>query len=313
MLIKDSKQLRKLSSSWYASNDFEKVSQEIELETEELAKIIGDDLIDKAQDIADKQQPEADERKLLERIQLPIALMAVYRFYQSNIVSHDQSTRKIKVDNDNEKLPWEWMLNRDDAAHLSKAQRATDRLIAYLDKHDIEEWKDSPQKIAAKRLFVNNTATFGDYYPIDNSARFYYLALPLLKEIQVNEIKDALGADYDALLSSYQDDDLSDYNKELLDLVRRAQVLGTLALAVRRLNTQVLPEGIVKTLKSQSQTANATRPATVDEINYFSKRLEQDAFRYLDKVKRKRYENSPEYLDYQLLPKNDPKQKFAST
>lgn len=313
MLIKDSITLRKLSSSWYANNDFAKIEQEIELETEELAKIIGDDIIDKAQEIADKQQATADERKLLQRVQLPIALMAVYRYYQSNIVSHDQSTRKIKVDNDNEKLPWEWMLNRDDAAHLSKAQRATDRLIAYLDKNDIQEWKDSEKKKASKSLFVNNTATFGNYYPIDNSARFYYLALPLLQEFQVNEIKDALGDDYAALLSSYQDDDLSEYNTELLDLVRRAQVLGTLALAVRRLNTQVLPDGIVKALQSQSQTTNATRPATVEEINYFSKRLEQDAFKYLDKVKRKRYENTPEYLDYQLLPKNDPKQKFAST
>src|SRR5690606_13593658 len=107
MLIKDSKQLRKLTSSWYASNDFERIEQDIEMETEELAKIIGDDIIEKAQEISDKTNPTDDELKILKRIQLPIALMATYRFFQSNIVSHDQSTRKVKIDKENESLPWE--------------------------------------------------------------------------------------------------------------------------------------------------------------------------------------------------------------
>ena len=313
MLIKDNKELRKLTGSWYASNDFERIEQDIDLETEELAKIIGDDIIEKAEEIANNPTPTEQEAKLLKRVQLPIALMAVYRFFQSNIVSHDQSTRKIKVDTENEKLAWEWMLDRDDAAHLGKAQRAVDRLIAFLDKTDLPEWENSPNKKAAKRLFVNNTEVFSEYYPIDNSARFYYLAVPLLREIQTIHIKPALAEDYAPLLENFQEADLSEYQLELLDYVRRAQVLATIALAVRRLNTQVLPDGIVKALKSQGQTVNATQPATVEEINYFAKRINLDAFDYIDKIKRKRYENSPEYLDYQLLPKNDPKNKFART
>lgn len=313
MIIRDNKELRKLTGSWYASNDFDRIEQDIELETEELAKLIGDDLIEKAQDIADSSTPTADEKKFLKRVQLPVALMAMYQFFQSNIVSHDQSTRKVKLNRENESLPWEWMLDRDDAAHLSKAQRAVDRLIAFLDKSDYAEWNNSPNKKTARSLFVNNTEIFGEYYPIDNSARFYYLAVPLLREIQVVHLKPILAEDYQPLLDNFQDDDLSEYQKELLDYVRRAQVMATIALAVRRLNTKVLPDGIVKALKSEGQTVNATRPANVDEISYFSKRMELDAFDYIDKIKRKRFENSPEYLDYQLLPKNDPKNKFAST
>lgn len=312
MLINDSKTLRKLSSSWFESNDFKNIELDVEMETEELAKIVGDDIIDLAQGIADKDSTTEDESKLLQRVQLPIALMAVFRYYQSNTVSHDD-TRKLKIDAVNEKIPFQWMLDRDDAAHLAKAQRAVDRLISFLDKSKIEQWISSPQKVATKKLFVNNTDVFGDYYPIDNSARFYYLAAPLLREVQTNAIKDALGADYEPLLTNFQENDLSNFQKELLEFVRRAQVLSTLALAVRRLNTQVLPDGIVKAMKSEGHTQNANRPATVEEINYFSKRLEQDAAEYIDKIKRKRYENSPEKMEYQLLPKNDPKQKFAST
>lgn len=314
MIIKDNDTLRALSGSWYASNDFGRIVQDIELETEELAKIIGDEIIEKAEVIANKEAPTEDEKKLLKRIQLPIALMAIYRYYQSNIVSHDQSTRKIKVDNDNEKLPWEWMLDRDDAAHLSKAQRAVDRLIAYLDKTEDQEWIASDQKLASRELFVNNTTTFSNYYPIDSSALFYYSAIPLMREIQTVQLMPALGDEYKPLLNKFQNGtDMSEYEIELLDYVRRAQVLATIALAVRRLNTKVLPEGIVKSLRSEGQTVNATRPANVEEINYFSKRMQKDAEYFIDKIKRKRWENSPEYLEYQLLPKNDPKNKFAST
>lgn len=314
MLIKDSEELRKLTSSWYASNDFDRIEQDIELETEELAKIVGDAIIEQAEVIVEKEAPSEEESRLLKRIQLPIALMSTFRYYQSNIVSHDQSTRKIKIDDENEKLPWEWMLDRDDAAHLSKAQRAVDRLIAYLDKSNNTIWNDSDQKKAAKKLFVSNTEVFGDYYPIDNSARFYYLALPLLKEVQTDKIRKALGPDYKPLLEALQNSSgLSELQQELLDLARRAQVLATIALAVRRLNTKVLPDGIVKAMKSERQTTNANRPADLAELAYFSKRMEMDAFEAIDEIKRKRYENSPEYLEYKLLPNNDPKDKFAST
>lgn len=314
MIIRNNNELRELTGSWYASNDFDRIKMDIELETEELAKIVGDEVIDLVSTIATKGvSASADESKLLRHVQLPIAIMATYRFYQSNIVSHDQSSRKIKVDKDNETLPWEWMLDRDDAAHLSKAQRAVDRLIAYLDKVNPDEWENSPNKKATRKLFVNNTDVFGDYYPIDNSARFYYLALPLLREVQVTKIKDALDTDYKPLLDAFQNNDLSEHQEELLEYTRRAQVLATIALAVRRLNTKVLPDSIVKALKSQSHTTNATRPATVDEINYFSRRIEQDAFEFIDKIKRKRHENDPDKLEYQLLPKNNPENKFART
>ncbi|MGJ1419987.1 DUF6712 family protein [Sphingobacterium spiritivorum] len=313
MIIKTNKQLSDLTGSWYESNNFDKIRQDIELETEDLAKIIGDDIIDNGIAILDKSDPSPAELKLLQRIQLPIALMATYRYYQSNIVSHDQSTRKIKIDSENEKLPWEWMLDRDDDAHLSKAQRAVDRLIKYLEDSDNSDWKNSDYKKASKSLFVNNTDVFGEYYPIDNSARFYYLATPLLREVQTNELKDALGSDYIKLLEDFQAGQLTEYQNELLDHTRRAQTLLTISLAVKRLNIKVLPEGVVKAVKSERSTVNASRPADVNEIAYFSKRLTADAERYLDKIKRLRYRNSSEYLDYQLIPKNDPKNKFART
>lgn len=312
MIIKNNDELRALTSSWYASNDFERIKQDIELETEDLAKIVGDDIIELAQNIADKESPTDDEKKFLNRVALPIALMAVFRYGQSNIVAHDQK-RIIKLDEKNEKMPWEWMLDRDDAAHLSKAQRAVDRLIDYLDKEEIEAWMSSEQRKAAKGLFVYNTALFAEYYPVVTSARFFMLAIPLLKEIQVTRIKDALGADYKPLLDAVIADDVQNDKVDLLDMVRRAMVLATIALAVRRLNVQVLPEGLIKAVRSEGSSVNANKPASVQDVRFFEIRMNEDADRFIDKIKRERNKATPENLEYRMLPKNDPKDKFAST
>lgn len=313
MIIKDSEQLRKLTGSWYATNDFERIEMEIELEKEHLAELVGDGIIQLAEEYALKESPTPSELELLKHVQLPIAVMATFRHYQSNIVSHDDSTRKVKVDSDNEKLPWEWMLDRDDAAHLLKAQRATDRLINFLDKTNFPQWNDSVQKKATKSLFINNTDVFGNYYPIDHSATFFYTAVPLIKEVQVTKIKAALGSDYEPLLAAFQNNTLNDQQKVLLDLVRSALALASIALSVKRLNAKVIPSGIVKAIKSESQTANAYRPADIAELKYFSNRLEEDSFVFIDRIKRERNKDVPGALEYQLLPKNDPKDKFAST
>lgn len=312
MIIKNNDQLRALTSSWYASNDFDRIKQDIELETEDLAKIVGDEIIEMAQIIADKEAPTDEEKMLLNRVSLPIALMAVFRYGQSNVVAHDQK-RIIKLDAENEKLPWEWMLDRDDAAHLSKAQRAVDRLIDFLDKSDIEAWTMSNQRKAAKALFVYNTALFAEYYPVVNSARFFMLAIPLLKEIQVTRIKDALGADYKPLLEAVQAGDISSDKVDLLDMVRRAQVLATIALAVRRLNIQVLPEGLIKAVRSEGSSVNANKPTSVEDVRFFEIRMNDDADKFIDKIKRERNKATPENLNYKMLPNNDPKDKFAST
>lgn len=315
MLIKNSEELRNLTGSWYASNDFDRVQEDIEDETEELAQIVGDAVIDLAKEIQSKPDPPEKEIELLKLIKRPIAIMATLRFYQANLVSHDQSTRKIKVDKENESVPWEWMLDKDDEAHMNKAQRAIDRLIRFLDKSDFAEWNDSQAKKDARALFLNSTNVFQGYYPIDNSARFYYMAIPLMREIQTMELRKALGDDYTSLLADFQTkpNDLSDNQKVLLELARRAQALATVALAVRRLNAKVLPEGIVKSLKSSSQTVNASRPALTDEIKYFSQKLEADAFEMLDEIKRERHKHNPEALDYQLLPNHKVTDKFIGT
>lgn len=325
MLITSSLELRNLTGSFYANNDFTKVKTDIELETEDIVRLIGQPVYDRAinayQPSTDGEapgKPKADasdiDKELIQRIQLPIALNAAYRYYQSNLVSHDDTGRKAKLDKDHESMAWEWMLDRDDAAHLRKAQRSTDRLIDWLDAKDIDEWKDSAQKKATRALFVPNTEIFNQQFPIDNSSRFYYIVSPFIRDVQLTHIRKALADDYEPLLSAFQEGSALTKRQEiLLHLVQSAMPLLTMAMAVKRYTVQIMPEGVVQGYKSFMQGLNANNIATMPAIQYYSLHLEREAQTALDEIRKYRYAEQPEYNPTQLLPENKPSRKFART
>lgn len=349
-------ELQELTGSYYANNEFTKIKTDIRLESENLVELIGEDIFDLAEThylSDDYLQPvesgetgsSADTAAALERqrlddlvhhIQLPIALIATYNHYQANIVSHEDGGRKVKVNGTEEKMPWEWMLDRDDEANLRKAYKAIDRLIRFLDKGYFDAWNNSDARSALKTLFVANTKAFQDIYPIDNSPRFFYTIAPFMAEIQRNKIKPAVGAEkYEELLYALSlsdvpqsggdvtlsgvegsspgiDIDVDDALLELLSLVRAAIPLLTMVVAVKRLSLQVLPEGVVQQFKSMMQTRSASQAVLPEVVKIFLRDLQADADKALDDIKK--YLKSQEPVEeYVLIPENDPDSKVFRT
>lgn len=313
LLIKDGSLLAQLTGSWYENNLFERIETDLENETFELGKIIGQNIITYAQSILTKTDPNETEKETLRLVQVCVGLMAVYRYFQSNLVSHEGNGRKMKIDSQNEKMAWEWMIERDDNSHLLKAQRAQDRLIEHLEINNVESFNDSQERKDLKSLFLNNTRKFEYYFPIDLSGRFYHVVSPLIREIQDTYIADAFEEDYMPFLEKFRKDQLTDADKLLLGFACRAEALYTIALACRRFSLTVLPQTVVKKIKAAIQTTEASKEAAVKEIDRYIYELENDACEHLNKLKRQRYKSSPEYLKRTLLPKNDPRQKFART
>src|SRR5690606_18923398 len=110
---------------------------------------------DKAKDVyvePDDATPSPDQPELVQHIQLPIAIMTTLRYYQSNMVTHGDNGRKVKINSESEKMAWEWMIDADDQAQLRKAQAATDRIINYLEKTPVAEWTSSDARKASREL-----------------------------------------------------------------------------------------------------------------------------------------------------------------
>lgn len=323
MIISSSTELKILTSSYYANNDFDKIKTILLLEHEVIKKLVSKPVYELAKsiyvpagndDLEGTISPDASSihKELLQHLQLPIALSAAYRFYQSNLVSHEDSSRKIKIDKNNESMAWEWMIDRDDQAHQLAIQKSTDRLIDFLNSSGITEWDNSPEKTACKELFIPNTETFHQYFPVDHSGSFYHAVRPFITDIQNRQITKALGDDFKHLLNSFKSNDVSEEKKPLLGLVQQALALLTMAKAVKRLAVQVFPEGVVQQFKSQFGTINSSQFPDMEIMRKYSLYLERDAEIALDEIRKWRH-TSAEDNPQNLLPKNSSTRKFART
>lgn len=296
MLIDSSEQLRQLTGNYYANNDFAKIQGDIEQATEELAALVGEGVIAMAEKAEDN-----DPLRL--RVQRPIAILATLRMYQKNDLSHEDDGRKFKVSTDGtDKLPWEWQLDRDDALQMEAYFRAVDALINYLNKTKPEEWTSTPLYRSMQQLIVRSGSDFDRYFPIRRSERTYLLLVPFIREAQLMTVQDAYGADWDKLLTETVDNETAAHYAASM-----AVCLLAMATALTRLPLKLLPCGVVRGYMAESGMRES-EPASLEDVRRASDWMRADASRWLDKMKRARDGSTP---DYELLPRNHPRNKYC--
>lgn len=114
-----SAELHDLTGTFYAANRYENIAVETEAATAEVARTIGTALMKRAEQYYSSEMYSPTGTSLddilVRMIRLPVACLAMRRYFQQNIVSHEDSGLKLKV-GDDEKVPWEWMFDRDDRA-----------------------------------------------------------------------------------------------------------------------------------------------------------------------------------------------------
>ncbi|GHB44404.1 DUF6712 family protein [Mongoliitalea lutea] len=321
-------ELQDRTGSYYANNDFSRIETDVLLAEKDIIKIVGGGVYARAlnhYNSSNYQSESTDHvinNKLVQMLQMPIAYLATYNYYQSNLVSHQDTGRKVSIDNQNEKMAWEWMLDRDDRAHLLKVNKTVDLLISWLEENNITEWKNSDNRKLTRELFVNSEKVFQESYPIDESPRFFYTVLAWNNEVQTKTIKKALGALYAPLLAFWQSSlvsgsgtppDNADELQELLEMVQKTIPLFVMSKAVKRLSLQVLPDSVVQQFKSDRGARAASTPALTEVIEWHHSSLLRDAYLALDDIKLFLQRMDPESGRFQLIPENKPSRKFART
>lgn len=305
-----SDELRTATGAYWKSNDFEKVRIKVELATEDLANLIGTEIVTRADAHYNSENylaylpeeedsgsggglPAAPDYPLLDQLvqymQLPVAFLATLWHYQGNDISHEDTGRKVKIDKENESLAWEWMYDRDDAAAMRNYQRTLDRLIKFLNANidSFPEWKDSSARAATLDLFINTAEHFNQLYPIDSSEVFYLRLAPLMREIERKYIKPLLGSEkFSELKEDIAADNLTEDDEELVEYICDAIPLLTMSKAFIRFSISLLPEGVVQQFVSERQVAKASLPATLELIKKVSKDLWADGGVLLNELKK---------------------------
>ncbi len=312
-------ELRKRISFLYANLKFENIYTDVELAEESLKEVIGSEVFTKAQVHYDSASynPEGTDvlDRLVQHIQLPIAYFAGFEYIKTADVSHESTGRKVKIDAENEKIPFEWMLDRDNAAILNKAHKTTDRLILFLEKNEeATDWKDSEAQKTARSLFVNTAKQFDGIYPIDESRRFFLKVLPFMKSTEKKDLLPILGERFDYLKAKITANDLTADDKVLLEYVNDALVLKTMTKATRRFSISVIPEGVFQNYISERLTTQGKIPAAdkvrmevYETLDKEAKRLLSDLIEHINKL-----DNPVEYSEEPISvgPINDAGNKF---
>lgn len=293
-------ELQRLTGSFAAANDWSVIETEVADAIRTVSGLVGAAVVEKADGL---YQSGAEADPLVAAVRMPVAVLAVSRYSRNNLVSHDDSGSKVRVD-DNEKMPWEWMIDRDERAQQDRWYRALDALYAYLDQTGLQEWKDSDAYRRMRRSIVRTIDEMEAVYPVDGSYYVYFLLQNLVIESQ-GKLRKMIG---DAAWERISGDAVAEADIPLLRVCQRWAVLTGVVTAVRRWSLEVFPLAIVRRFCPSYQGGRSRRAAAREEMDSYVGALEAQ-------IADAREEMTDLLIDENcraahLFPKNDPANKF---
>lgn len=297
-----SEELNSLTGQWFASTPFYLIRTEIDFAAQELGSVVGSEVVE----AAEKAYLGGTDPDFVDAVRLPVAFRAIARYAQLSGVSHEGTGRKVKMD-DNEKMPFEWMIDRDDRAMLDRYYRALDALYRYLEKNEVASWMSSPMRALTGRCIVRNLNEFERFYPVDGSQYAWHLFVPLIVDAQENVVEPFVGAEiWERILAADGSDDAT-----ALRLRSRAALLAVLialVTAARRWSLDILPLSVARRFSPSYQGNRESRVAETKEIDWFIDKTNAQIAQVKDELKKLAGASG----EAELLPKNDPANKFAT-
>ena len=297
-----SEELNSLTGQWFASTPFYLIRTEIDFAAQELGSVVGSEVVD----AAEEAYLAGTDPDFVDAVRLPVAFRAIARYAQLSGVSHEGTGRKVKMD-DNEKMPFEWMIDRDDRAMLDRYYRALDALYRYLEKNEVASWMSSPMRALTGRCIVRNLNEFERFYPVDGSQYAWHLFVPLIVDAQENVVEPFVGAEiWERILAADGSDDST-----ALRLRSRAALLAVLialVTAARRWSLDILPLSVARRFSPSYQGNRESRAAETREIDWFIEKTTAQIAQVKDDLKKL----AGMAGEACLLPKNDPANKFAT-
>lgn len=302
-----SEELYQISGTFQASTNFASISAEVDYAQREVASVVGGELMAVAEGIYAKETPTAAEAAFLLAVQRPAAYLAIAGYSKLTGLSHGDTGRKIKTD-ENEKIPFEWMIDRDDREMRERYFRALDSLFSFLDSADPASdwgaaWSESETKKTAASLVVKSIRDVETVYPLEHSGYMYHMLTPVIREIQNTKLRDIVGQDRLRLLIE-GDESVSDIRSQAL----RFTVLLAIVTAVQRWSVEVFPLSVARRFYPSYQGNRESRHASTSEIDWFIGKINlqiKDAELELKTI----IAGNP-YEGMDPIPENSPRNKY---
>ena len=297
---KGSMELYGLSGTFQASADYKAVESEVLSATREVAMLVGSAVIARAEQLYSQDSLSDADQEWLDMVRRPIAFLAISNYARLTGLSHGETGRKIKVD-DNEKVAFEWQIDRDDREMRERYFRSLDSLFNYLGDTDDYSWKESDLYKAQSATLIRSLAILEKVYPVNRSQYTYFMLVPLFLEAQ-ETLSGIIGEERLASLLNGADEE------GILDACRRWCVLKALILALSRWSIAAFPQEVARQFAPSYQGNKERRAATTDEIDWTLGKLRQQLSDTESQI-RNAIEDDP-YASAKLIPDNNPKKKY---
>lgn len=293
-------ELYELSGIFQASTRFLSIAAEIDAATRDVTSIVGTTLITAVEKIYAKNVATPDEKVLLDMVRRPIAYLAIGLHSKLSGISHGETGRKNKVD-ENEKIAFQWQIDRDDQELRERYLRALDTLVSYLRFTDNPDWNTSGTARLVDRSIVKDITQMEEVYPIERSWYTFYMVLPLVIEAQDSRLVNLVGKTrMDALIAGNEQETVA-------APARRAAILRAMITAVERWSLNIFPVAVARQFAPSYQGAKEKAAATTDEIKWSLSLLRKQLEDAERDVKKAVAEYTP---SARMFPENHPDNKF---
>ncbi len=197
----------------------------------------------------------AEQQKLLPFIQRPLACFAVYKWLPQATV--DISNAGVTASRESSAYQWQFKQARDSFAET--AYNGLEELLNYLfnNKNDFSTWAGSDEYISRRNLLVNSTWAFNEQVNIGSSAMTYWGLSPIMKRIERAVVESNITLELvDSLRGKIVSDNLSNDEKELLNLIQPVIAHFTISQAILENSVQIKENGAMVYSALATSTAN---------------------------------------------------------
>lgn len=307
------REIQSLVGVYFQSNDFGVIESEIESAALVVRKLLGPGIFGRAErhylSPAYDARETDDDSRLVKAVQAAVAQLAMVRFYQQNILSHEDGGRKVKIHEESEKMPWQWQYDRDDQALLDKYYRTLDELYDFLEEAGIEEWRTCPLRQKLAGCFIKDLDSFQAVFPIEDSHRMFYILVPFMLEVQDRIIRPIVG---DEAFERMKSGDIGEDLAEQFAAAKLCIPLYAVITAVKRMSVKVLPTMIVRRFSDSFQGGRGG-DMDDDATRKLLRTLEREATDAKTELQKAVTKRRNPARDIALMPANDPSKKYCTT
>lgn len=282
-------ELRQATSSYYANADFTKISGIVETVQLELARQIGTSMMD----TIDGYYQEGSHEVIVKAAQRVVGYMSVLRYFRLNDISHETDGRKVKMDSDNERRPFEWQLERDDQMHLEEYYNAYDHLVMLL--MDDATFKESDLYKRIEQLCITSAGVLEWVTGIEATPHLFLRMVPMLHEAQMY-VEKRLGGSFSGI-----EDETLKY------LFQAATGNRAVALFVQKTEMKALPSGAFRIAVNAGGTS---KQSTTSMLHDYYQHMLQASDGFVHDMQHRRDSLAGEDAEHLIIPNNDSNNKY---